>query len=295
MPGASALSSFRQQRLLADLAKQGIVLDWISGQYLHFVWAKKALDAQQTQVLEALLSYGEPFKAFTQAAVPTLLNHQAITIPRFGTVSPWASKATEIARQCGLEVLRIERGIQFTWRSAKSLTPVEQQLIFSVIHDRMTEEVVIKSSQVEALYQSLTDTPLKRIAVLAQGEEALNQANINLGLALSADEISYLAENFQRLGRDPSDVELIMFAQANSEHCRHKIFNATWTIDGVDQDQSLFAMIRNTHRLQPQGTIVAYSDNSAVMAGCEAEIWAPQGKAHQYQKELRLMHTLMAW
>ena len=294
MPGANALSSFRQQRLLADLAKQGIVLDWISGQYLHFVWAKNALDAKQIQVLEALLSYGEPFKAFAQAsAAPTKLNHQAITIPRFGTVSPWASKATEIARQCGLDILRIERGIQFTWGCAKSLTALEQQFIFSAIHDRMTEEVVVEPAQVEGLYQSLADTPLKRIAVLAEGEEALNQANIALGLALSTDEISYLAESFQRLQRDPSDVELIMFAQANSEHCRHKIFNATWTIDGADQDQSLFAMIRNTHRLQPQGTIVAYADNSAVMAGCDVETWAPQGKAHQYQKEMRLMHTLM--
>ncbi len=290
LPGADALSSFRQQRLLADLAKQGVMLESIQGQYLHFVWSKTALDEEQTKVLEALLVYGDPYNP--QAKSPKNVG-QAITIPRFGTVSPWASKATEIARQCGLQVLRIERGIRFTWRSAKALSAGEQALILSAIHDRMTEAVIVELDQAEGLYQSLADTPLKRIAVLAQGEDALQQANADLGLALSPDEINYLATNFQRLKRDPSDVELMMFAQANSEHCRHKIFNATWTIDGIEQDQSLFAMIRNTHRLQPQGTIVAYSDNSAVMAGCEVETWAPQGSTYQYEKAECVMHTLM--
>jgi len=126
---------------------------------------------------------------------------------------------------------------------------------------------------------------------MTEGRAALDKANQVLGLALSDDEVAYLADSFTRLQRNPSDVELIMFAQANSEHCRHKIFNSSWTIDGEDQERSLFAMIRNTHQLQPEGTIVAYSDNSAVMAGCEAETWMPQGDHHRYEKDTHLVHT----
>ena len=156
LPGADALSSFRQQRLLADLAKQGVMLDSMLGQYLHFVWSKTALDEEQTKVLEALLAYGDPYK--TKEKSPKNVG-QAIAIPRFGTVSPWASKATEIARQCGLQIFRIERGIRFTWRSAKALSAKEQDFILSAIHDRMTEAVIVELDQAEGLYQSLADTP----------------------------------------------------------------------------------------------------------------------------------------
>jgi phosphoribosylformylglycinamidine synthase len=299
LPGADALSAFRQQRLLASLAEQGISLTTIQAQYLHFVWSDSALSDAQLVVLEGLLTYGEPFalaepKAGWLASLsksPQL--SQAIAIPRFGTVSPWASKATDIAHQCGLPLLRIERGIQYTWVAQSNLSTEQQQTALTALHDRMTETVVDSMDAVAPLYQTLEDRPLLRITVMTEGESALEKANVELGLALSEDEITYLAENFKRLGRDPSDVELIMFAQANSEHCRHKIFNASWTIDGKEQDISLFGMIRNTHHLQPKGTIVAYSDNSAVMEGCEAQTWTPQGADQRYQKEQRLTHTLM--
>ncbi|OYY51319.1 MAG: phosphoribosylformylglycinamidine synthase, partial [Polynucleobacter sp. 35-46-207] len=296
LPGANALSAFRQQRLLASLAAQGIQLESIQAQYLHFIWSKSELSAESRGVLESLLTYGQPFELqeegkswFGKGAA----KHTAITIPRFGTVSPWASKATDIARQCGLDILRIERGVQYVWQSKKSLSAQEKQLVLAALHDRMTEAMISDVKEANALYQSLPDQPFVRIPVLTEGRTALDRANQELGLALSEDEVLYLVENFIRLERNPSDVELIMFAQANSEHCRHKIFNSSWTIDGDDQEKSLFAMIRNTHQLQPEGTIVAYSDNSAVMVGAESETWSPKGQEHRYEKDTRLVHTLM--
>ena len=298
LPGADALSAFRQQRLLGSLATQGIELESIEAQYLHFIWSDKELSAQNQEVLASLLTYGQPFVSKISQGKSWFANGSdqkpvAIVIPRLGTVSPWASKATDIAQQCGLHVLRIERGIQFSWKSKKAFSTEQEQIILAAVHDRMTEAVIGSVNQANALYQTLDDRPLSRIPVLAEGRVALDKANQALGLALSDDEVDYLTENFLRLERNPSDVELIMFAQANSEHCRHKIFNSSWTIDGDDQERSLFAMIRNTHQLQPVGTIVAYSDNSAVMVGCEAETWVPQGDERRYEKDTRLVHTLM--
>ena len=297
LPGANALSVFRQQRLLASLAAQGIQLESIEAQYLHFVWSETELNSKDKGVLESLLTYGQPFvsqmKIGGSLFSKTVDLQTTIAIPRFGTVSPWASKATDIARQCGLSILRIERGVQYGWQSKKTLNSEQKQLVRAALHDRMTEAVIADVNEASALYQSLPDRPFTRIPVLTEGREALDKANQELGLALSEDEVLYLVENFIRLERNPSDVELIMFAQANSEHCRHKIFNSSWTIDGDDQEKSLFAMIRNTHQLQPEGTIVAYSDNSAVMAGCESETWSPKGSDHLYQKDIRLVHTLM--
>ncbi len=298
LPGADALSSFRQQRLLASLAAQGIELESIEAQYLHFIWSDVEFSFANKEILQSLLTYGEPFVSSLKEGKSwfgkTDSEEQvAIVIPRLGTVSPWASKATDIARQCGLDVLRIERGVQFAWKSKKTLSAEQKQLVLAAIHDRMTEAVIESIEGANALYQTLGDRPLSRIPVLSQGRAALDAANQELGLALSDDEVAYLTENFIRLERNPSDVELIMFAQANSEHCRHKIFNSSWTIDGDDQERSLFAMIRNTHQLQPAGTIIAYSDNSAVMVGCQSETWVPQGKDHRYEKDTRLVHTLM--
>jgi phosphoribosylformylglycinamidine synthase len=296
LPGADALSQFRQHRLIALLTDQGVRLESIEAQYIHLIWTENQLTDKEECVLKSLLTYGQKFDSKTQGG-PGLLSKPsvgtAIVIPRFGTVSPWASKATDIACQCGLDVLRIERGIQFTWKTKKPLSIEENSLVLAAIHDRMTEVVIQSINEAELLYQALADRPLKRIPVLSEGRSALDAANQELGLALSDDEVAYLADNFIRLERNPSDVELIMFAQANSEHCRHKIFNSSWTIDGEDQERSLFAMIRNTHQLHPQGTIVAYSDNSAVMAGCESETWVPKGPDHRYEKDTRLVHTLM--
>ena len=286
LPGADALSVFRQQRLLSHLHQHGIELQSIHAQYLHFVWSDQELSSDQVKILGALLQYGEPY-------TKPKANQSAIIIPRFGTVSPWASKATDIAHQCGLNVLRIERGVRYEWSSKRTLSEAQQNTLNSVLFDRMTETIVPNEQDVKSLYQTLTDKPFTRIDVMGKGKQALMDANQSLGLALSADEITYLEENFQRLGRNPSDVELIMFAQANSEHCRHKIFNASWTIDGKDQEHSLFAMIRNTHRLQPKGTVVAYSDNSAIMQGCEADVWTSAGPAAPYQTHRTLVHTLM--
>lgn len=286
LPGARALSVFRQQRLLSHLHEQGIELQTIEGQYLHFIWSAEPLSDHSVQTLEVLLQYGEPFPGDS-------LPNQAIVIPRFGTVSPWASKATDIARQCAIDVLRIERGIRYQWTSKRKLTQEQEVALNACLLDRMTEVAIATHEEANALYQTLSDRPFTRIDVLGEGRNALDRANQTLGLALSVDEILYLEENFKRLGRNPSDVELIMFAQANSEHCRHKIFNASWTIDGQKQDRSLFDMIRNTHRLQPKGTVVAYSDNSAIMEGCEADIWSSTGPAGQYQRKRALVHTLM--
>ena len=298
LPGAAALSAFRQHRLLASLQSQGVEIEAIEAQFLHLIWSEAEISHEQEQVLNNLLTYGQPFVSQLSVGKTWFGKGSgdiqgAIVIPRFGTVSPWASKATDIARQCGLDVLRIERGVQYSWKSKKPLSPEQHQQVLNAIHDRMTEAVIDSVELANQLYQTLDDRPLARIPVLSEGRAALDKANQDLGLALSEDEISYLADNFVRLERNPSDVELMMFAQANSEHCRHKIFNSSWTIDGEDQDKSLFAMIRNTHQLQPEGTIVAYSDNSAIMAGCDAETWAPQGKEHLYVKDTRMVHTLM--
>ena len=287
LSGADALSAFRQQRLLASLAAQGVALESLEAQYLHFIWSEADLDAKNQKILASLLTYGQPFVSKIRTG------QGAVVIPRFGTVSPWASKATDIAHQCALDVLRIERGVQYAWQSKKEFTQAQKQIVLAVIHDRMTEAVISSTDEAKGLYQTLPDRPLLRIPVLTEGRAALDKANQELGLALSDDEVAYLTENFIRLERNPSDVELMMFAQANSEHCRHKIFNSTWTIDGDEQVRSLFAMIRNTHQLRPEGTIVAYSDNSAIMAGCESETWAPQGKDQRYKKDTRLVHTLM--
>jgi phosphoribosylformylglycinamidine synthase len=296
--GADALSPFRQQRLLVALREQGVELESIEAQYLHFIWSESDLDVNNLEILSSLLTYGQPFVSKINSGsawlgIGSKVREVAVVIPRFGTVSPWASKATDIARQCALNVLRIERGVNYAWQAKKVLTEAQTEIVLAAIHDRMTELVINHADEAKALYQTLADRPLLRIPVLTEGRAALDRANQELGLALSADEVTYLTENFIRLNRNPSDVELIMFAQANSEHCRHKIFNASWRIDGVDQERSLFAMIRNTHQLHPEGTIVAYSDNSAIMEGCESETWAPQGIDQRYEKGSRLVHTLM--
>jgi phosphoribosylformylglycinamidine synthase len=292
LPGAEALSQFRQQRLLSSLQERGIELTQIQAQYVHFIWSDAKVSDDHLSVLRGLLNYGEPFVLKEVKGLFTGKPQHAVVAPRLGTISPWASKATDIAHHCGLDVLRIERGVQFFWMSKKTLNSEQEQIILSAIHDRMTEITLSSVDAAAQLYQTLVDKNFERIDILHGGKRALEEANANMGLALSDDEVDYLVDNFKKLNRNPSDVELMMFAQANSEHCRHKIFNATWTIDGLNQDKSLFAMIRNTHQLQPNGTIVAYSDNSAIMAGCEAEVWAPN-EQQEYVKKTRLTHTLM--
>ncbi|GLU35631.1 phosphoribosylformylglycinamidine synthase [Trinickia caryophylli] len=308
-PGASALSDFRQTRLLETLSRIDPNIVGVRGQYLHFVNALTPLSEADRERIEALVHYGTPFAAGeARGATETFL-----VVPRFGTVSPWASKATDIAHHCGLtHVRRIERGIEYTIvlkaglfgvGGKKTVSDEARAAIAAALHDRMTESVLGSRDDALHLFDELPAKPLATVDVLGAGRGALERANAELGLALAEDEIDYLVDAFRKLGRNPSDVELMMFAQANSEHCRHKIFNAQWTIDGEPQDMSLFQMIKNTEKLNPHGTIVAYSDNSAIMAGGEAERWFPRrtgadgsgesGESERYGRHVEQTHTLM--
>ncbi len=268
--GISALSDFRVQQLLPALQSIHDKITDISARFVHLVATDvppaEALKAQ----LQALLSYGEPCAPAKGKSDESLC---FVVSPRFGTVSPWASKATDIAHNCGLPVKRIERITQYqlTLKSGlmgkSTLTDAQWQQIATLLHDRMTESVMPELAQAAGLFTELHGAPMQSIDVLQGGKAALEAANAEFGLALAADEIEYLVKAFTQLQRNPTDVELMMFAQANSEHCRHKIFNAHFTIDGMPQDKSLFAMIRNTEKLHPQHTVVAYSDNSSIMEG----------------------------
>jgi len=295
LPGSNALSSFRTQRLLTQLQAIEPAVTGITGRFLHFLDAP-ALTDDDIRRLEALLTYGEPFSGAAEG-------DEFVVIPRFGTISPWASKATDIVHHCGMpQVQRVERGVTYRvqlksglFGGAKKLPDAAAQEIAALLHDRMTETVLRNANDAAGLFRELEAKPLAFVDVQAGGKQALTRANGELGLALSDDEIDYLLAAFTQAGRNPTDVELMMFAQANSEHCRHKIFNADWTIDGVAQDKSLFAMIKNTHQLQPKGTVVAYSDNSSVIEGATVSRFYPRGAAegNVYAASDELTHILM--
>lgn len=296
--GSSVLSSFRREQLLQRLTELDLPVADINGRYEHYVWTDTELAAPDQSKLEQLLDYGSINDDSKENKSTLVLR----VVPRFGTVSPWASKATDIAHNCGLEaVRRIERGIRYTLTPArgllgtKSIDPAQLARIADCLHDRMTETVVDAAFNGEALFASLPGKPIQTIDVISQGRQALAQANSALGLALSDDEVDYLEAAFKQLGRNPTDVELMMFAQANSEHCRHKIFNAQWVIDGVAQQNTLFGMIRATHAAQPEGTVVAYSDNSAIMTGGPATLFHAGNTAASaiYEHHQAQVHTLM--
>ncbi|MDH6184687.1 phosphoribosylformylglycinamidine synthase [Polaromonas sp. CG_23.6] len=273
--GISALSDFRVQQLLPRLQAIHDKIVGISARFVHLVATEATPSPDLKNRLAALLSYGEPC---AQPAANAADNVLFIVSPRFGTVSPWASKATDIAHNCGLDVRRIERITEYRlslksgFFSKSALTESQHDQVAALLHDRMTESVVADRAHAEAgLFTELQGAPLQTIDVLQGGKAALQQANSEFGLALAEDEIGYLVQAFTQLQRNPTDVELMMFAQANSEHCRHKIFNADFTIDGALQDKSLFGMIRNTEKLNPQHTVVAYSDNASVMEGAKIQ------------------------
>ncbi len=288
LPGAVALSRFRVEKLRASLPHALAASLGIDARFVHFVATRAPLTAEQERVLGRLLTYGSP-----PAGEPH--GKLLLVIPRFGTESPWSSKATDIAHNCGLETVeRIERGIAYhvATRGQASLSEEALAGLHAAIHDRMTQTVVTSLEQAAALFHHAHPQPLATVDVLKGGREALVQANAAMGLALAPDEIDYLVANFTKLGRNPTDAELMMFAQANSEHCRHKIFNASWTIDGERQAHSLFQMIRNTHAKSPRGTIVAYADNSAIMEGTEAQRFFPDASgAWTYRNDAT--HILM--
>ena len=297
LPGSAALSPFRRDRLVAQLKEAGVPVSDVSAEFEHFVWSDAALADTDQKRLAELLDYGS---TTAKAATGIVLR----VIPRLGTISPWASKATDIAHNCGLAgVRRVERGLRYTLvperglLGPKKLDAETLARAADCLHDRMTETVVDAAFDGQALFTPLASKPMRTMPVQAEGRDALVHANIELGLALSDDEIDYLAQSFADLGRDPTDVELMMFAQANSEHCRHKIFNAQWVIDGAAQTQTLFGMIRATHAAQPEGTIIAYSDNAAVMAGGKASRFfanpSDTADALTYSRRDATVHTLM--
>ncbi|MBI5659340.1 MAG: phosphoribosylformylglycinamidine synthase [Nitrosomonadales bacterium] len=291
--GQSALSSFRLDKLRSALKVAAPDVSLVDTRHWYFVeLAGAALAEGDAALLDRILGLdgaaGEPDGA---SGLERLL-----VVPRLGTISPWSSKATDIARHCALPgVARIERGVAYYFKTKKDgdLAPVAMKAILPLLHDRMTESVLSDfGGAAEKIFKHGTPSPLSTVDILGGGSAALEAANRDMGLALSADEIAYLLENFRKLKRNPTDVELMMFAQANSEHCRHKIFNADWVIGGERQGRSLFAMIRNTHKLHPQGTVVAYSDNSSVIEGAEVERFYPRADGgYAFSKELT--HTLM--
>ena len=277
LTGAPALSEFRLAQLESSIRARVAAVTGLDARFLHFVDVERTLTVDEAAVLDSLLRYGPASASATPTG--TLL----LTLPRMGTVSPWSSKATDIAHVCGLAaVRRIERGIAYYLRAARPLAEADLVATGSLLHDRMTQDLATDATAAAALFAHDAPRPIARIALSKQGRSALDAANASLGLALSDDEIDYLADAFDRLDRDPTDVELMMFAQANSEHCRHKIFNADWIVDAQPSARSLFGMIRNTHRMRPQGVLSAYRDNAAVIEGWPGRRWfaAPGGGAY---------------
>ena len=274
--GVTALSDFRVEKLFQKAAALGLPEVKLSSEFWYFVGSEKALDAATVEKLQALLAA----QSVEQTPKAREGLHLFLVTPRLGTISPWASKATNIAENCGLEgIERIERGMAVWLEGA--LTDGQKQQWAALLHDRMTESVLNDIDAAAQLFHHIQSETFSSVDVLGGGKEALVKANTEMGLALSADEIDYLVENYQALNRNPSDVELMMFAQANSEHCRHKIFNADFILNGEKQPKSLFGMIRDTHNAHPEGTVVAYKDNSSVIEGAKIERFYPNAAENQ--------------
>lgn len=284
--GAPALSAFRHGKLLEQLTSKVPAVTGLYAEFAHFADVTGVLGADEEQVLARLLKYGP------SVPVQEPSGRLLLTIPRFGTISPWSSKASDIARNCGLaKIQRIERGIAYY--VAGELSEAELQLVAGLLHDRMTQLVLTDMQDAAALFSHAEPWPLTAVDVLGGGRAALEQANVELGLALAEDEIDYLVSSFNDLQRNPHDIELMMFAQANSEHCRHKIFNASWDLDGESQDKSLFGMIKNTHELHSEGVLSAYKDNAAVIVGHTAGRFYPNAETRQYGAHQESVHILM--
>jgi phosphoribosylformylglycinamidine synthase len=285
--GGNALSEFRVQQLLPRLQAIDSRVNALSARFVHFVAADHAPSGPEKERLAALLTYGEPWAGQAEGSL-------VVVTPRFGTVSPWASKATDIAHNCGIALKRIERITEFRVASKGPLPPAALGAMAALLHDRMTESAMFDRASARGLFSEVEPAPMEHVDVLGGGHFALEKANTQFGLALAEDEIDYLVDAFKGLGRNPTDVELMMFAQANSEHCRHKIFNASFSIDGVPQERSMFGMIRHTHQVSPQHTVIAYSDNASVMEGSRVERFvAPAADVSRYVKQDALHHVLM--
>jgi len=290
LAGPSAETAFRLAKLRERLREHSSAIDDVDARFVHYVHLERQLDARERGVLHALLAYGERppgnrderDSAGSDGSPRTAL----YVVPRIGTISPWASKATDIARMCALPVRRVERGRVVLLSTARPLGSDELARIAPLLHDRMTETLLDAPPAESMLFGEHAPRPGEQVDVLGAGRAALERANASLGLALADGEIDYLVEQFRALGRNPTDVELMMFAQVNSEHCRHKVFNADWVIDGQPAPKSLFGMIRNTYAASPRGVLSAYSDNAAVLAGAMAEWWHPDPETGIYRATL---------
>lgn len=290
LQGGNALSDFRVNKLLPALQACVSEISSIQAHFIHFAETSADLDEKEQAQLDALLDYG--------SAIDLANNHSAkiIVIPRPGTISPWSSKATDIVHNSGLDkVKRIERGMVYllSLTEGSNLTDAQVEQIKPLIHDRMTDAVIREETEAKALFSTAKPAILEHVDILAGGKPALEKANSEMGLALSAEEIDYLFTSFEKLNRNPTDVELMMFAQANSEHCRHKIFNAEWTIDDVKQNHSLFDMIRQTHQENPGNVLSAYHDNAAVMAGYSGKRFFTDPDQNHYGYKDEDIHILM--
>lgn len=292
MFGAAALSAFKTSKLLASLQAQLPSVTSLRSQYVHLIDNNRELDDRAREILQSLLHYGSPVP--DETGVGRSGQVQRIVIPRAGTISPWSSKATDIVHNCGLQQInRVERATVFSVQLETPLTGPQALVLDSLLHDRMTQSVIDHVDAAQVLFQHAQPQPVTVVNLLAEGRQALDAANQAMGLALADDEIEYLFARFTELKRNPNDVELMMFAQANSEHCRHKIFNASWSIDGKDQPHSLFGMIRNTHKQSPHDVLSAYSDNAAVMRGHVADRFFPEPDSRRYGYSAEPVHILM--
>ena len=288
--GCPALSAFRVDKLIARLQQSDVPVQQLAASYIHIVDLDGVLTDEENNILTQVLHYGPSYQ---DAA---LQGTSLYVLPRPGTISPWSSKATDIAQHCGLNnIKRIERGVHYTFKldGSAQLNDEQLDLLKSLIHDRMTDVVWSDLEKTGQLFIQAEPAPLNTVDIINQGRDALVTANTAMGLALAPDEIDYLVENFTAMQRNPTDVELMMFAQANSEHCRHKIFNADWMVDGEQQDLSLFDMIRNTHKLHPEKILSAYSDNSAVIEGSTAGRFFADPTTRHYQYHQEPIHVLM--
>jgi phosphoribosylformylglycinamidine synthase len=288
LPGAPALSPFRIEKLLAPVRSVCPATTSLTARFVHFAETSRDLDERESEVLAQLLTYG-----------PTLQSEEddgslVLALPRFGTISPWSSKATDIAHNCGLAVVtRLERGVAYRVEAEGEADGPSLETLAEFLHDRMTESVVFRLEDAVSLFEHHRPTPLMTVDVAGAGRAALSEANVALGLALSGDEIDYLLDHYAAAGRNPTDAELMMFAQANSEHCRHKIFNADWIVDGEPRSRTLFQMIKNTFAVSPDGVLSAYTDNAAVMQGWRGHRLIPDPVTSHYGYREEDIHILM--
>jgi phosphoribosylformylglycinamidine synthase len=288
LAGQPALSDFRLEKLLRTLRKADARVTGVQARYVYFVDLAEPLSNEHRKRLEALLLSGEAPGRLAKGT------SRLYVVPRHGTISPWSSKATDIALACDLAaVRRIERGICYALKVSGRPSQEEILQLSGLLFDRMTETVLESSRDAEALFQAQQPAELGTVPLLESGRAALVTANGDLGLALSDDEIDYLVDSYTELQRDPTDAELMMFAQANSEHCRHKIFNADWIIDGEPQQERLFGMIRTTTESSPDGVISAYSDNAAVIEGWTTSRLMPEAGSREYRYCDEPVHILM--